>query len=108
MFNYLIRDALRATLRDIAYMSAVDKFEGEPVLAESALVHAKTEHMDCYIIHFYIAARDTVVNCAVPYEIYRDLEMKKRGTLTHQGGLFFSFETEDTMYCEENISTPAL
>lgn len=84
-----------------------DKADGEPLLTEEALVHAKsdhgTEYDHIYIIHFYIASRDTVVNCEVPYEIWRDLEMKTRGTLTHQGGRFYSFETKDAMYCEESL-----
>lgn len=86
-------------------ISFVDQCTGEPLLAEEALVHAKSEHGSrfdqFYIIHFYIAGRNTVVDCDVPYEIWRDLEMKSRGTLTHQGGMFYSFETKDAMYCEE-------
>ena len=79
-----------------------DKVDGEPLLAEEALVHAKSDYVrrynSFYIIHFYIAARDTVVDCEVPYEVWRDLEMKSRGTLTHQGGKFYSFETQGVMY----------
>lgn len=80
-----------------------DKVDGEPLLAEEALVHDKTDYIrrydSFYVIHFYVAARDTVVDCDVPYEIWRDLEMKSRGILTHQGGKFYSFETKDNMYC---------
>ena len=80
-----------------------DKVDGEPLLAEEALVHDKSDYVrrygSFYVIHFYIAARDTVVDCDVPYEVWRDLEMKSRGTLTHQGGKFYSFETKDIMYC---------
>ena len=79
-----------------------DKVEGEPLLAEEALVHAKTDYTrryGCfYVIHFYVAARDIVVDCDVPYEVWRDVEMKSRGTLTHQGGKFYSFETQGVMY----------
>lgn len=84
-----------------------DKVDGEPLLAEEALVHAKSDYVrryrfidqSFYVIHFYIAARDTVVDCDVPYGVWRDVEMKSRGTLTHQGGKFYSFETKDGMYC---------
>ena len=83
-----------------------DKVDGEPLLAEEALVHDKSDYVrrfgSFYVIHFYVAARDTVVDCDVPYEIWRDLEMKSRGILTHQGGKFYSFETKDTMYCGEH------
>ena len=79
-----------------------DKVDGEPLLAEEALVHAKTDYTrryGCfYVIHFYIAARDEVVTCDVPYEVWRDVEMKSRGTLTHQGGKFYSFESQGVMY----------
>ena len=79
-----------------------DKVDGEPLLAEEALVHDKSEYVrrygSFYVIHFYIAARDTVVDCDVPCEVWRDLPRKARGTLTHQGGKFYSFETRDTIY----------
>ena len=65
-----------------------DKVDGEPLLAEEALVHDKSDYVrrygSFYVIHFYIAARDTVVTCDVPYAVWRDLEMKSRGILTHQ------------------------
>lgn len=79
-----------------------DKVDGEPLLAEEALVHAKSDYVrrydSFYVIHFYVAARDEVVTCDVPYEIWRDVEMKSRGTLTHQGGKFYSFESQGVMY----------
>ena len=79
-----------------------DKVDGEPLLAEEALVHDKSDYVrrygSFYVIHFYVAARDEVVTCDVPYEIWRDVEMKSRGTLTHQGGKFYSFETQGVMY----------
>ena len=79
-----------------------DKVDGEPLLAEEALVHDKSDYTrryGCfYVIHFYVAARDEVVTCDVPYEVWRDVEMKSRGTLTHQGGKFYSFETGGVMY----------
>lgn len=79
-----------------------DKVDGEPLLAEEALVHDKSDYTrrygSFYVIHFYVAARDEVVTCDVPYEIWRDLAMKSRGTLTHQGGKFYSFETQGVMY----------
>ena len=85
-----------------------DKVDGEPLLAEEALVHAKSDYTrrygSFYVIHFYIAARDTVVTCDVPYEVWLNLEMKSRGILTHQGGKFYSFETKDAMYCGEHNS----
>ena len=83
-----------------------DKVDGEPLLAEEALVHEKSDYVrrydSFYVIHFYIASRDIVVDCDVPYEVWRDVEMKSRGTLTHQGGKFYSFETKDAMYCGEH------
>ena len=83
-----------------------DKVDGEPLLAEEALVHKKSDYVrrygSFYVIHFYIASRDIVVDCDVPYEVWRDVEMKSRGTLTHQGGKFYSFETKDAMYCGEH------
>ena len=85
-----------------------DKADGEPLLAEEALVHDKSDYIrrynSFYVIHFYIAARDTVVTCDVPYEVWLNLEMKSRGILTHQGGKFYSFETKDAMYCGEHNS----
>lgn len=107
MFHTLFRFLLRPLISEAAYRSNVNKIDSEPVLAEEALVHAKSDSVDLFIIHFYVSARDTVVNCEVPYEIWRDLEMKKRGTLTHQGGLFYSFETQDAIYCEESLYPPA-
>ena len=84
-----------------------DKVDGEPLLAEEALVHDKSDYTrryGCfYVIHFYVAARDEVVTCDVPYEVWRDVEMKTRGTLTHQGGKFYSFETQGVMYCGDHI-----
>ena len=84
-----------------------DKVDGEPLLAEEALVHDKSDYTrryGCfYVIHFYVAARDEVVTCDVPYEVWRDVEMKSRGTLTHQGGKFYSFETQGVMYCGDHI-----
>ena len=84
-----------------------DKVDGEPLLAEEALVHDKSDYTrryGCfYVIHFYVADRDEVVTCDVPYEIWRDVEMKSRGTLTHQGGKFYSFETQGVMYCGDHI-----
>ena len=84
-----------------------DKVDGEPLLAEEALVHAKSDYVrrydSFYVIHFYVAAWDTVVDCDVPYEVWRDLEMKSRGILTHQGGQFYSFEIKDAMYCGEHV-----
>ncbi len=74
----------------------VNKSKGEPLLCEEALVHAKSEygnyHRHPYIVHFYIAARDTVVNCSVSEEIFLRLEKGQRGNLCHQGGAFYSFE----------------
>ena len=117
----LIMTAFKAfgalVLMSLAVMLAVwyrrkmsDKSEGEPLLAEEALVHAKSDYTrrygSFYVIHFYIAARDTVVDCDVPYGVWRDLEMKSRGILTHQGGQFYSFETNSTMYDQQG-SSPA-
>ena len=98
----IVRTIMRPIHRDSARPHYVDASDGEPVLSEEALVHAKSEHIGLYIIHFYIAARDTVVDCEVPYELWQGLEMKSRGTLTHQGGKFYSFETKDDMYCGDH------
>lgn len=85
--------------------NAIDKIKGEPLLAEDALVHDKSDHVNrytsLYIIHFYIAARDTVVNCEVSREIWMRLEKKQRGILCHQGGQFYSFECNGELICEE-------
>lgn len=87
-----------------------DKVEGEPLLSEQALVHAKsdysTRYSDIRVIHFYIAARDTVVDCDLPYWLWKDIPMKSRGILTHQGGKFHSFETPEAMYCEASMAPP--
>ncbi len=83
----------------------VDKSKGEPLLCEEALVHAKSEygnyHYPTHIIHFYIAARDTVVNCSVPEEIFLRLEKGQRGKLCHQGGAFYSFECNGVLIGQE-------
>ena len=101
MTNLLMHILGRAAVREFTRATAVDKSAGEPVLSEEALVHAKTESSDCFIIHFYIAQRDTVVNCEVPDQIGKHLKKGWRGTLCHQGGKFFSFEHEGEMICTE-------
>ena len=87
--------------------NAVDKTKGEPLLAEEALVHAKTDHSNryssFYTIHFYIAALDTVVTCGVPEEIWHRLKKGQRGTLCHQGGTFYSFECNGELLCSESV-----
>lgn len=89
----------------LLYRNSVDKSKGEPLLAEEALVHAKTDHCgryaSFYIIHFYIAARDTVVDCGVPEEIFYRLQKGQRGLLCHQGGTFYSFECNGELICED-------
>lgn len=91
----------------LLYRSSVDKSKGEPLLSEEALVHAKTDHVhrydSFYIIHFYIAARDTVVDCSVPREIFHRLKKGQRGILCHQGGLFYSFESNGELICEDTM-----
>jgi len=86
----------------------VDRNKGESLLTEEALVHAKSDHgtrlNHIYIIHFYIAARDTVVNCEVPQQIWFHLEKGQRGTLCLQGGEFHSFKTELTLYRNTYLS----
>ena len=83
----------------------VDKIKGEPIRSEDALVHAKSDHSwplerydSFYVIHFYIADRNTVVHCEVPEKIWLQLEKGQRGELCHQGGEFHSFQTEDHLY----------
>lgn len=89
----------------LLYRNSVDKSKGEPLLAEEALVHAKSDHVtrydSFYIIHFYIAARDMVVNCGVPEEVWHRLEKGQRGILCHQGGTFYSFEYNGELICED-------
>lgn len=101
MTNLLMRIFGRAALREFTRATGVDKSKGESLLSEEALVHAKSDSPDCFIIHFYVAQRDTVVNCEVPYQIGTYLEKGWRGTLCHQGGKFFSFEYNGEMICEE-------
>ena len=101
MFHWLTH----ALLDDATYQAArrvyTDKSDGEPILTEEALIHAKSEHCGCHIIHFYIAARDTVVNCGVPEEVWYRLEKGQRGILCHQGGSFYSFEYNGELICED-------
>lgn len=89
----------------LLHRNAVDKSKGEPLLAEEALVHAKSDHVtrydSFYIIHFYIAARDTVVNCGVPEAVWYRLKKGQRGILCHQGGTFYSFEYNGELICED-------
>lgn len=103
MVRILGRAAARRTVRQFTRSTAVDKSEGQPILTEEALVHAKTDSLECYIIHFYIAERDEVVNCEVPQSVGRYLEKHWRGTLCHKGGKFFSFEHEGEVICESNF-----
>jgi len=103
MTNLLMHILGRTAVRQFTRATSVDKSEGQPILTEEALVHRKTNSPDCYIIHFYVAARDDVVNCEVPYSVGRYLEKGWHGTLRHQGGRFFSFEHEGEMICEENF-----
>ena len=102
MTGALAATGIMALAGDWMRRSFSDKIDGEPLLAEEALVHAKsdhgTEYDHFYIIHFYVAARNEVVNCEVTYELWRNLPMKSRGTLTHQGGMFYSFESHGTLY----------
>ena len=82
-----------------------DPVEGQPLLTEEALVHAKSDYGSGYdpicVVHFYIAARDTVVNCEVSRELWQSLEMKSRGQLTHQGGAFHSFQTNGEIFYDK-------
>ncbi|MBR4099126.1 MAG: hypothetical protein IKK44_03975 [Clostridium sp.] len=103
--NFLLHLGLGA-VSDLLSRNAYDKSEGEPLLAEEALVHAKTEQNQWFVIHFYIAARDDVVNCAVPWEIGKYLQKGWRGTLCHQGGQFFSFEHNGELICEDTFYGP--
>ena len=95
MFHILMRQLFKNALRSTARRIYTDTTDGEPTLTDEALIHAKSEHCGCYIIHFYIASRDTVVDCEVNASLWRELALKKRGLLTHQGGIFYSFETQN-------------
>ena len=109
MFHTLLRllshKIFREQARNVAGQANLrihtDKVKDEPILEEEALVHAKSEHTHVFIIHFYIAARDTVVNCALPKDIWQQLRKGQRGTLRHQGGLFCHFESEGHLYRDE-------
>ena len=95
MFHLLARMIFKDAAHWAARRIYPEKSEGEPLLTEEALIHAKSEHCGCHIIHFYVAARDTVVDCEVKPSLWRELELKKRGLLTHQGGKFYSFEPQN-------------
>lgn len=89
----------------------VDKSKNEPILSETALVHAKSDHSwprkrydSFYVIHFYIANRDAVVDCEVPEKIWRSLEKGTHGTLCHRGGEFHSFQTADHLYRDRRVT----
>ena len=86
-------------------MLFIDRSKGEPLLSEEALVYAKSDHgciaahsESFYVVHFYVATRDTVVDCEVPKKIWSCLEKGQRGTLCHRGGEFHSFKTENYLY----------
>ena len=91
-------------LGSLLFHNCVDKSKGEPLLTEEALVHAKSDHVtrytSFYLIHFYIAARDTVVTCGVPEHVWHRLKKGQRGLLCHQGGTFYSFEYNGELLCE--------
>jgi len=105
MFHSLVHMLGRRLMSELAFRTSADKADGLPLIAEEALVHAKSDSFDCYIIHFYISDRDNVVNCCVPYEIWRYLQKGWRGLLCHQGGLFYSFEHNKELICEDTIPT---
>lgn len=104
MFNLIVnilgRMAAQRMIRQFTRSAAVDESKDQPIQTEEALVHAKTDSLESYIIHFYIAERDEVVNCEVSRSVGQYLEKGWRGTLCHKGGKFFSFEHEGEMICE--------
>lgn len=91
-FHFLLRLLTLPAVGQINEAINADKSDGEPELTEEALVHAKSSFPNCHIIHFYIAARDTVVNCSVSGHLWKQLEQGSRGYLRHQGGRFISFD----------------
>ena len=95
--GYLMGMGIGSSVTDLLRKRYRDPIEGQPTLTEEALVHDKSEfttkYSGIYIIHFYVAARDTVVNCEVSQDLWQSLERKSRGLLTHQGGAFHSFQT---------------
>lgn len=105
----LVVVGLLACLVNVLRRRLRDKSHGEPLLTEEALVHDKSDYRvfysNIYVIHFYIPARDTVVDCEVPFDRWQSMEPKTFGTLTHQGGKFYSFETTDATYCAEAVCT---
>ena len=107
MMNLLMRVLGRAAARSMVgkfnRSISMDSWKDQPPLSEEALVHAKTDGLECYLIHFYIAERDEVVNCEVPASIGRYLEKGWRGILSHQGGRFLSFEHEGEVIRKENF-----
>ena len=95
-FNYLISRLIRPVVEQVNNNIHSDTSDREPELIEEALVHAKSSFTNCYIIHFYIAARDTVVNCNVSVDLWKQLKKGERGYLRHQGGHLISFESTNT------------
>ena len=91
-FHCLLRLLTLPAVGQLNEVINADKSDGEPELTEEALVHAKSSFTNCYIIHFYIAVRDTVVNCSVSKALWNQLEEGSRGYLRHQGGYFISFD----------------
>ena len=77
----------------------VHKMKNEPVLVEEARIKAKSDHVNkfdsLFSIDFYIPARETVVTLKVPYTMWNVLEAGLEGTLTHKGGFFHTFESND-------------
>ena len=72
------------------------KDQRELWVTEEALVHRKSDTASAlyhaYWLHFYIAQRDTVIDCQVSRAVWRKLSKGDRGMLTHQGNTFLSFE----------------
>ena len=95
-FHFLLRLLTLPAVGQLNEVINADKSDGEPELTEEALVYAKSSFTNCYIIHFYIAARDTVVNCSVSKALWNQLEEGSRGHLRHQGGHFISFDPTNT------------
>lgn len=78
------------------------KIKNEPLLSEEAVVHSKSPNSNrfdsLFTMEFLITARDTVVTCKVPYDVWNMLEVGYQGTLNHKGGFLHSFVRNGETY----------
>ena len=83
------------------------KDQRELRVTEEALVNRKsdsaTAFYHAYWLHFYIAQRDTVIDCQVSRFVWQKLNKGDRGMLTHQGNTFLSFERDGELIQTEEL-----